>query len=231
MIISKMHWLFKERFNRGSTNFYPDFTPMQIDQFINDSVDMLIQKHSAREDKQLFFDMLNPLLVTDTIKFTEPNFFLLSDLKHPYFYNKRIIANTADCGAIKVIIEGHGRLNDILNDAFQKPSNKWRRVIGVFENNGVRVYSESPVQSLTISYYKYPNQVFFGGYDTLEYLDCNKTSSNCSQYYSKTSTPQDCEINPTYHARVVDVAVQEAQRTLGQENISLTVNKVDSIIN
>ena len=230
MIVSKMHWLFKERFNRGSTNFYPDFTPMQIDQFINDAVEILLQKHSAREDKQLFFDMLNPLLVTETITPTEANFFSLSSLTQPYFYNKRIIANT-DCGAIKVIVEGQGRLNDILADAFQKPSNKWRRVIGVFENNGIRVYSEGTTTSLTITYYKYPKQVFFGGYDTLEYLNCIKTSSNCSNFYSRTSAPQDCEIHASYHARVVDVAVQEAQRTLGQENIALTVNKIDSIIN
>lgn len=229
MIISKMHWLFKERFNRNSSNFYLDYTPMQIDQFINDAVDIVVQKHAAREDKQIFFDMLNPLLVTANITGSD-NFFSLDQLKDPYFYNKRITANTS-CGEMKVIIEGQGRLNDILTDAFQKPSTKWRRVIGVFENNGIRVYSEVPVTSLTIHYYKYPKQVFFGGYDTLEYLECMKTGTNCSQYYSKTSTPQDCEVYHTYHARIVDIAVQEAQRVLGQETISLSVNKIDSIIN
>lgn len=229
MIISKMHWLFKERFNRSSSNFYPDYAPMQIDQFINDAVEILLQKHASREDKQLFFDMLSPLLIKDTITGSE-GLYNLQKLKEPYFYTKRIIANT-DCGPMKVIIEGHGRLNDILLDAFQKPSNKWRRVIGVFEGSNVRIFSESTVESLTIDYYKYPKQVFFGGYDTLEYLNCIKTSNNCSGFYSKLSSPQDCEISHTYHARVVDVAVQEAQRVLGQENIALTTNKIDSIIN
>lgn len=230
MIISKMHWIFKERFNRSSTNFYPDYSPMQIDQFINDAVESLLQKHSDREDKQLFFDMMNPLLVSEVLT-GQDNFFDLTQLVQPYFYSKRIVANT-ECGPIKAIVEGQGRLGDILVDAFQKPSNKWRRVIATFENGGIRIYSEGVTPTITLHYYRYPKPVFFGGYDTLEYLNCKKTAgADCSTYLSSNSPSQDCEIHEAYHARVVDAAVMEAQRVLGQQNIALSVNKIDSIIN
>jgi len=234
MIVSKMHWLFKERFNRNSSNFYPDYSPMQIDQFLNDGVETLLQKHSDREDKQLFFDMMNPLLVSETLTGTD-GFFDLKQLVQPYFYAKRITANLS-CDSttipVKAIVEGQGRLGDLLTDAFQRPSNKWRRVIAVFENGGIRIYSEGVVNTITLHYYKYPKPIFYGGYDTLEYIQCQTAKgSNCGQFLSKASPAQDCELHEAYHARVVDAAVIEAQRVLSREDISLGINKLDSVIN
>ena len=229
-----MHWLFKERYNRSSSNYYPDYSPAQIDQLLNAAGEDMLHQFAAREDKQMFFDMMSPLL---TIGVLEPVSndgsvykFDLSQLEKTYFYNKRIVAKT-DCGSVKVNIIGHGTLNDVLADALQRPSKTWNRIYGVFQEGGITLYTDHIVDSIKIEYYRIPKPVFFGGYDTFEYLNCLKSSTNCTQFYSKESNTQDCEFDANYHTRIVDFAVREAQRTLGQQEIALTVNKVDTLLN
>jgi hypothetical protein len=234
MIITKMHWLFKERYNRSSSNYYPDYSPAQIDQLLNAAGEDMLHQFAAREDKQMFFDMMSPLLTTDVLEPVSNDGsvykFDLSQLEKPYFYNKRIVAKT-DCGSVKVNIIGHGTLNDVLADALQRPSKTWNRIYGVFQEGGITLYTDHIVDSIKIEYYRVPKPVFFGGYDTFEYLNCLKLSTNCTQFYSKESNTQDCEFDANYHTRIVDFAVREAQRTLGQQEIALTVNKVDTLLN
>jgi len=226
MIISKMHWLFKERYNRNSSNYYPDFSPMQIDQFINDAVEIALQQYGVREDKQMFFDMLSPLLTSVVLTSTNNSF----QLPENYFYSKRIVADT-DCGLVKVIVVGHGKLNDVLNDAFQKPSKRWGRIIGVFNDTGLQLYADHEISAVNLEYYRAPTPVFFGGYDTLEYLDCVRNRGNCAEFYSRATEPKHCDVAPAYHARIVDMAVREAQRTLAQQEITLTQDKIISSLN
>ncbi len=233
MIISKMHWLFKERYNRNSSNYYPDFTPVQIDQFLNDASEILLQQFAEREDKQVFFDMLSPLITSQVLTPTgsSPVYEIdLGQLTKPYFYNKRIVLNT-DCGNVKATVIGHGILNDVLADALQKPSKKWFRAYAVFQEGKVVLYTDHEVTSVLIEYFQVPTPVFFGGYDTLEYLECKKTDQDCTQYYSSVSAPVSSPFSPNYHARIVDVAVMEAQRGLGQQEIALTSNKINSLLN
>ena len=234
MIITKMHWLFKERYNRSSSNYYPDYSPAQIDQLLNAAGEDMLHQFAAREDKQMFFDMMSPLLTTGVLEPVSNDGsvykFDLSQLEKPYFYNKRIVAKT-DCGSVKVNIIGHGTLNDVLADALQRPSKTWNRIYGVFQEGGITLYTDHIVDSIKIEYYRVPKPVFFGGYDTFEYLNCLKSSTNCTQFYSKESNTQDCEFDANYHTRIVDFAVREAQRTLGQQEIALTVNKVDTLLN
>jgi len=235
MSIQKLHWLIKERYNKLDSNHYRDLTPMEIDQAADDATFQLMEFVFDNE-KQPAFDMIANLVVTAseqpalTPKATTTDAvgivyeFDLSNLLYPYYHYKRAFAVT-DCGLVKVELVGHGRLSDVLNDQFSKPSKKWKRLVGTIAKNSTEndyslyIYSETgfAIESLSLEYVRLPRKVFFGGYDSIEYLEClsnGGTASTCSQYYNSATAPQDSEIDETYHTLLADFAVRELSRIL-----------------
>lgn len=99
---------------------------------------------------------------------------------------------TTNCGKIrigKVYQNEHDDLNVILLDAMTRPSKKWKRLVAVLgrssANDGtssIYVYTngEFTISGLDVEYLKYPDKVFFGGYDTLEYLSGDLTAPTSS---------------------------------------------------
>lgn len=247
MSIYKLHYLFKERFNKLNSNHYRGYTPMEIDQLLNDATMQFLEKYSFDESHQQKFDMVSnlvvvypeqeelvPTLVDDNIYELK-----LSDLTFPYLHLKRIWAQT-NCGIIKVELVGQGRLNDVLNDQFQKPSKRWRRLVAALvktsDSNATSlyIYSETnfTITGIRVEYLRKPAPVFFGGYNTPEYKQCVATNGfNCSEYYNTTSPIQDLEVNENYHSLIVDIAVKEATRILKDPSIQLQMEKINSITN
>lgn len=243
--------MFKERYNKLDSNHYRDLTNIQIDQAINDGVFIFLENNVFPEINQQKFDMVSNLIVTQpeqtvlTPVSSSDNVyeFDLTQLKYPYLHYKRAFANT-NCGRYKVEIVGHGRLDDILNDEFQKPSKKWRRLIGKFSKNSTKdtkslyIYSDEDfiVEDLSLEYVRKPKDFFSGGYDTLEYLDCVRlsggNSSSCNQFKNSSSPVQDLEIDENYHTLIVDYAVKEISRILKDGNsFQLQNDKLNTIIN
>lgn len=229
MSITKLHWLIKERYNKLDSNHYRDLTPLQLDEAINKATYDFMERNVFIED-QPRFDMISDLIITSpdqpaiayhTVS-NDVYEFRLADLKYPYYHYKRAHVTT-DCGLTKVEIVGHGRLSDILTDSMQKPSKKWRRLIGTIaktsdgEGKSLYIYAtpDWTIDTLFIEYVKKPSKVFFGGYDSIEYIEClNNNGVTCSQYYNTSTDPVDLEIDETYHTLIADYAVLELTRTL-----------------
>lgn len=248
MSVLKIVWLFKERYNKNDSNHYRDLTPIQIDQFINNGSFIFLEQNVFPEMHQQKFDMVSNLIVTQpeqpaiTPLTSENNVyeFPLSELKYPYLHYKRAYART-NCGTYQVEIVGQGRLNDILKDEFQRPSKKWRRLIGSFAKNSsdntksLYIYSEEgfEVNELLIEYVRQPKEFFSGGYNSIEFIECQRASGeNCNQYYNAASPVQDLEIDPDYHTLIVDYAVKEAARVLKDgDALNLKQDKINSTIN
>lgn len=250
MIIQKMHWLFKERYNKLNSNNYRDLSTYQIDEKINDAQIVFLEEHSYQEGSLQDFDMVNNLLVTSPEQpvlspVTSSNNiyqFNLSSLKYPLFKIKRIVANT-NCGNILIAdtqIVGHDKLNIMLDDYHQQPSKKWKRLLAVLAksssslNQNLYIYSTQGfvVNSIQIDYIRKPKEVFYGGYNTIEYLNCvSSGSTHCTQFYSAATQPVNCEIDERYHSLIVDYAVREAQRILKDNSITLSENKIAQISN
>lgn len=245
MSVQKLHWLVKQRYNKLDSNHYRDLTPLELDEAINDAQFQFLERVVFVEDMPRF-DMVSNLIVSASEQgsITPVNAvgnvyeFDLDALTYPYYHYKRAYADT-DCGTTKVEIVGHGRLSDILTDAMSRPSRKWRRLVGTFakssssDGKSLYVYSEPGwvISSLNIEYVRKPKNVFFGGYDTIEYLECvNTGGSNCAQWYSSASDPQDCEIADDYHTLIADYAVRELSRILKDvPSFQLQTEKTNSI--
>jgi len=144
-----------------------------------------------------------------------------------------------DCGLVKLELIGSGRLSDVLLDQFSKPSRKWKRLVGTIAKNSASnsfslyVYSEPgfTVESLYLEYVRQPAKVFYGGYDTIEYLECVAAgNADCSMHYSSTSDPVDSDIDETYHTLIADYAVRELSRILKDvPSFQLQTEKINSI--
>lgn len=249
MIIQKMHWLFKERYNKLNSNNYRDLGTYQIDEKINDGQLIFLEEHAYQEGSLQDFDMVNNLLVTfpdqpvlsPVSVLNNVYQFNLASLKYPLFKIKRIVANT-NCGNVLIAdtqIVGHDKLNILLDDYHQQPSKKWKRLLAVLAksststNQNLYIYSTSGfvINSIQIDYIRKPKEVFYGGYNTIEYLNCLSNGTNCNQYYNVSTPPVNCEIDDRYHSLIVDYAVRETQRILKDNSITLGDNKIAQISN
>lgn len=231
MLIKEVHSVFKERFNRLASNYHEDFSPYQIDTMINDAMNVLLEKASANESSSRFVNLFASVTVTDaSVATTRVNgntyTVNLDDLDYPFYKDKRIVAKTT-CGDIRVVIEGHGRIDDLLIDAFQRPSKKWRRIVGIVEgipgttNRKLIIYTEDgfAVDMIDIAYVRYPKPVFFGGYDNPSFLECQLVGGEDCSIYDNLSTPaRTIDLHEQYHSLMIDFAVQETLRSLGLAN-------------
>lgn len=230
MKISRMHLEFKRRANRLVTSHYRDLLPVHIDAKLHEA-QLFFLEHFAEVHKLPFemsqqrIDMLSSLVVgypeqpeiapDSTTGNTYE--FKLSGLSDQYAHLVRAYAVCND-NAIEVSIKRHDELSRVLRDQFQRPSQKWGRLVGVFRkdsvvdgNSSLYVYSETgwTITGLRPEYIKYPREPFLGGYDSLEYLDClDSTEGGCEDtYYNQSTDPVDSELPDLYHSLLVDIAV------------------------
>lgn len=229
MNISKQHQEFKIRANKIDSNHYEDLKPNQIDSFF-DAAALFICNHygelfefnKTQFNKDLFGTLLvkypdQPKLVVYEKEGTQHEY-LLSSLKYDYLHLDRCYVQCEG----QVIPISLIQLDEQhkFNDAYQKPSFKWKRLLGNIakssNNSGTSLYIYSDVdltaKDVRVEYVKQPRKVFFGYYDSIEYLDCMKRSllnptEDCNQFYKKTDSPINSDLPESSHDLQVDVAV------------------------
>ena len=252
MIISKMHWLFKDRFNRLDSNHYEDLTPARIDNRLQNAINFFVEHYAQSnqlpfESTQSRLDMISTLVVrSEPVQPTliSDNLYevRLDNLSYEYKHLVRasIKCSDQDAGIVSVRIIKHDDLTHSLNDEFQKPNIAWKRVLGTIGKNtnndntsSLFIYTDGLIDTVYIDYIRKPVEVFFGGYNTLEYLDCqNSGGVDCSQYNSNGDDPVHCDIAEGYHDLIVDFAVREAWRNIQSYNdVQILDNKIQSQTN
>lgn len=237
--VKRLHVLFKQKYNKIDSNHNKDFPPAFIDDFLYeaalDYVDIFGASDQRKAQKYGFevtqqrIDMLSTLVIdindgdalapiSESTEYGLYKYeFELGTDDLPYMHKVRFFANSS-CGPIGIEIEQHGDLNIVLTDSYQKPSIKWRRLVGVIRKtsnlnkSSLYVYSDDELTGLLGQYIKRPNKPFFGGYDTLEYINGDAT------YPSSISTPVNLDIPDTYCDFLVDIAVQNVSGNLKDYN-------------
>ncbi len=251
MNIQRMHSEIKLRYNKFNTNQKPDLPTAFIDDFINDAQDDFLHIcYSGNNYKryklgfevtQQRIDMLSSMVIAEEdsafVSLIKPGIykFNLTSLDHPYRHHVAVHVTTS-CGRIECIPVRHQDLDSDLRNENTKPSAVWRRCLFVQASDGNGTFTkdsalyfytggEFTISSVTISYIKEPPKVFYGGYNTLEFIlgDTQKPGIG--------DPPQNCEFPEISHSSIVEIAVQSIARTLEDtQGIQITEDKINRII-
>ena len=231
MLIHKQHSLFKNRANKLNTNHYQDLFAYQIDDAINRAVFFFMENFAMvnklpYESTQQRYDMLGNLVIPDeevSVTLVKDGVYEMktSDLNNIYSH---AVSLKTDC--VSFAFKTHDSLHYSLDDAFQQPNSKWGQgLVKVAKSStgntlSLYIYSDVVLETVLFTYLKEPTPVFFGNYNSVDYIQCQKEQGvNCNQYYNVSTTPKHCEISSRYCELIVDIA---GYLTLGQtENIHL----------
>lgn len=225
MKIERAHHEIKLRYNKINSNHKLDLPSAYLDDIINtayeDYVDIFYSGNNSKQYKfgfevtQQRIDMLQHLVVTSTITPTiiSPNKYEIT-LPQNYRY---FLSGFVDLCNSNIYIVRHNDLNKKLKDYNTKPSKQWQRCIGVIESNKLILYTDGIISSVRLTYLKNPLKVFFGGYDTLEYISGDLTAPN------NLSPKQNLDF--TFADIVVDMAVQRLSMSLQDQNTQLSVER------
>ena len=239
--IQRQHIQFKQRLNKVDSNHNKDFPSAFIDDFLYeaslDYVDVFSGNNPQKallygfEVDQMRIDMLSTLVVDiasgDSNPLQPTNVtneygyfkyeFPLGDSDNPYMHKVRFYAVT-NCGNVGIEIEQQDDINVVLTDSYQKPSLKWKTLVGVIKKSSINdksslfVYSDEEIEGLNGQYLKRPTKPFYGNYDTLEFI------SGESGFPQAGGPPINMDIPETYCQVVVDIAVKNVSGNLKDYN-------------
>ncbi len=254
MNIAKQHSEFKLRGNKVDSNHYVDLFPNQIDSFLDEAANFIVEHYGelrqfnlTQFNKDLFGTMLvmfpdQPALVPIGTQGQQYEYDL-SNLKYDYYHLDRAYVQ---CGNLVVPVSlFRGDEQHKLNDAYQKPSFLWKRLLGKIgksstsSSTSLYVYSDVDLndKELRLEYVKKPKKVFFGGYDSIEFLDCQRNNAifnphvvDCSSYYKVGDYPVSSDLPESIHSLQVDIAVWLfTSKTENQFLNSFITNKISNL--
>lgn len=243
------HQKFKFKVNKLDSNHKRDLPPAHIDTLINYAVRQFLEIFYAGNNAKRYnlgfevtqqrIDMLSDLVVKYPL---QPSLvpveidtgiyeIKLRDLKFEYCHLLRAFIDS-DCGTINVAVKQHDDMNMLLNDEFQKPSLKWKRVLTNIakssdgEGSSLYLYTGGlfSIDEVKLEYLKAPNKMFFGGYDTIEYLAGDEDAPN------KDSESISVDISDKYCDLIIAIAAQEFDRIQGDvQMLNLRTDEVQTI--
>jgi hypothetical protein len=227
MTIDLWHFEYKLRHNNIDSQHKKDFNPAEIDAILNDAILIWVfqqysgsnPKQTSAETTQQRWDNLSTLLVKESdqpalspVANTGDVFeFSLNDLRYNYLHAARIRAVIEGCtNKIKVKTVQHDDIDTYLEDPFKKPSKgPFPRLIGNFGldstsegNSSYYVYTDNTfdIESLYVEYFKRPKIISLGGYNDIN---------------GNLTIRQESDIPSDFHSQIIDIAVGETRRILG----------------
>ena len=230
MTIDLWHYEVKLRANNLDSQHKKDFSPVEIDTVLNNAIDIWSEqnysgnnlKQDGFETTQQRIDNLSSLVV----KYPEQPMlavtsssdgvyeFDLAGLEYDYLHGIRAQAKIVDCSKkVKVKLIQHDDLNNIIDDPFEGPSKgPFPRVIGNFgkssntsTESSLYLYTNNlfAVDGLYLEYLKVPKKVCLGGYNDIE---------------GNLTVRAESDLPGKYHTQIIDIAVDELMRILGDPN-------------
>lgn len=198
MTIQEIHYRFKQEWNKLDSNYYRDFTPLEIDELLYRGLINLLQVYSTNESNQIYDDLINDYIKADSdgiVGFKRDNYTYEYELPTDYLHWKSGYINS-DCGQIEVNLLGLNEYNIASKDLLQKTNVKWKRVIGYLaksynlDTRSIYIDSETNPGTLKLIYVQFPPKPFFGGYDSIEYLyEGNGNNTLSASVNLKTNNP------------------------------------------
>jgi hypothetical protein len=248
MVIDQLHHEFKLEKNKVDSLASMDYLPVEIDAYLNKSIWFFLksrykinQSNRGFETNQDRITQLSnlhikspelqpgivPTLVTNGTYKIE-----LKDLDYEYLFLTKANCNIKKADCIKNGVRIKLTQTDDNNTLYSSPNFNWKIVNGQFgktdsgtatnvEKSALYIYTEegSEITTIYIDYIKYPNRVFFGGYD---HIDGQSVS---------TDPKINCDIDAGFHDEIVRQAVLFAVEDLGDVQGTQIKNKQVSLDN
>jgi len=227
MVISRLHYEIKFRYNKLNSNHKADLLPAQIDDAINkasdDYVEIFYSGNNTKEYRLGFevtqqrVDMLSTLVVPEkqlVPTLVRTNLYKVSTTITPayrHFLRGWVVSNGCST-RIPITIVRHNDLDNKLKDDNQKPSLMWQRCLGVFKSDGLYLYTDYTITDVYIEYLTNPVKVFSSGYDSLEYIQGDTSAYKTADPIVNSNLPNQ------FHDLLVDMTVQYLARTLEDTN-------------
>lgn len=127
----------------------------------------------------------------------------LASLTQKYKHIAKVSGLDSVCAnMILVNVEPFNNIDSMLLDEFNRPKSRWQRGLGHVVKDNLYVYVENNLTELYLSYLKIPIKPFFGGYNTLEYIQGDLTAP------STLSTQINIELSPDYAGVLTDIMVE-----------------------
>ena len=232
MLITEMHAEFKLRGDAVDSQVFPDFTPREIDSFLNSSLNLVV-KHTYKidltgsgfendEDKIEKLSTLHLISPERQPELTPANVgngvyeLDTSTLSSELWWITKVEAKITKEQTSKYV-RCRPKKADQLEDAFSRPSFFWKRCPVVIAKsstgNSKSIYfytdEDFSVDKARVSYIKKPNRLWFGTYN---HIDGASVVGD---------TPISCDIPDIVHDEIVNWAVLEAFRSIGHPNMPL----------
>ena len=240
MTIERIHQEIKTRWNKLDSNHKKNLPTPLIDDCINKATDDFIEIFYAGSPKnyrlgfevtQQRIDMLQSLVVPEKsypVTLSSIDVYTLDlntlDPKYRHFLRAYVIPTNCPSKKIPITIIRSNDLDVKLIDHNTKPSLTWNRCLGSIKNNNLVLYTNNyQLDNVVFEYLRQPAKVFFGGYDTVEYM-AGDTSA-----YNQTSPQVTSDLHESYHDLLIDLTVQYIARIL-EDNNKLQLQQ-DQILN
>lgn len=227
-----IHHLFKLKMNKLDSGANYDLPPAFIDTLIWEALNEYIEIfysgntknyqlgfEATQQRMDLLKDFINSypdipaLLPTSSIDYNNVKLQRFDISSIDYKHMLRIVGKDSLCSRIiKLDVEQLNNLDNELISHFKKPSVKWLRGFAYVIKNKIYTYTENNLTELYLTYIKTPIKPFFGGYNTLEFLQGDNTAP------SATSPQVNVELSKDYANILVNIMVQLASININDFN-------------
>lgn len=227
-----IHHLFKLKMNKLDSGANYDLPPAFIDTLIWEALNEYIEIfysgntknyqlgfEATQQRMDLLKDFINSypdisaLSPTSSIDYNNVKLQRFDISSIDYKHMLRIVGKDSLCSSIiKLDIEELNNLDNELISQFKKPSVKWLRGFAYVIKNKVYTYAENDLTEIYLTYIKTPIKPFFGGYNTLEFLQGDNTAP------SATSSQVNVELSKDYANILVNIMVQLASININDFN-------------
>lgn len=215
----EMHYLFQVLANEIDSLSVRQFDPAEIDtllttaqqELINANVSGLNLGRQGLEEgiyrRSIISSLFTPFSINLISNLDQHTGIISDSIMHIVSCN----ANDKVCNVqVTVDLVNAGELNTLLRDEFRGPSTKWRRSLGIEIDKSLTIYYPNTLNIATGIAIRYPKPIRVDGYSDINGVP---------------TIAQDSELSQFYHHKVVEKAVELAQKALkDQVGSQLTTN-------
>lgn len=231
-MIKNMHYDFKQKANKLDSQQNRNFLVPEIDWKLNEAYRLFVKMVAfprvfsplGFEKTQRNTDDIRPLVKTASVNASSggTNIFTFTLPEDYWFYLTSTVKATKDnCQNAKLSVTIQQHDDNAEDSLFDSASFEWRHINGLFENAGIKTYSDGSFTptSMEITYVKKPGYI----HNAQDYRNGTYTLPNGVVL----TNTYNCELPEHTHSEIVDIAVALASGEIRASDYQIALNKLN----